>query len=213
MTTSNKASLAIIAGCVAGLVTMGLHPTGSEIAADVGGHGALNRFVHSLALLGQALILMGTLALTLGFTAQRATAVAAYILFGWASIAVMMATAASGFIATGLIEAGVGQEGVALDAINSAMRYTFMINGAFSNIYVAFSSMAVAVWSIAILREKVFPRALGIYGIVTGAGFLAALLTGNLGHTIHSFGSFVLGQAIWLIWAAVRLRTTTDRAV
>lgn len=208
MTTNTKAAIAIVAGCLSGLVTMGLHPTGNEIAADVGGGGQalLNRFVHSLALLGQPLVLMGTLALTLRFTTHRALAVGAYILFAWASVAVMMATAASGFIATELIEARARETGAALDAINSALSYTFRVNGAFSNIFIVFSFLAILIWSVAMIRERMFSRALAFFGIISGTGFLVAILTGNLGHNIHSFGSVVLAQAIWLIWAAILLR-------
>lgn len=214
MTTNGKASLAVILGSLAGLVTMGLHPTGSEIAANIagGGHGALNRVVHSLALLGQPLILMGALALTLRFTAQRALAVAAYIVFAWASVAIMMATTASGFIATGLLEAGVDQQGTARDVVKNALHYTGLLNQAFAKVYIAFSSLAIVLWSAAMIRESNFSRGLAGYGIISGTVFLAGILSGYLGITIHGFGSVVLGQGVWLIWMALILRRIPDRA-
>lgn len=214
MTTNSKASLAVILGSLAGLVTMSLHPTGGEIAANIagGGHGTLNRIVHSLALLAQPLILMGTLALTLRFTAQRALAVAAYIVFAWASVAIMMATTASGFIATGLLEAGVNQQGTARDVVNNALHYTGLLNHAFAKVYIAFSSLAIVLWSVAMIRESDFSRGLAVYGIISGTGFLVGILSGHLGVTMHGFGSVVLGQAIWLIWMALILRRIPERS-
>lgn len=208
MTTNAKASLAIIAGCLAGFATMGLHPTGHQIAADMaaGGHGALNSAVHSLALAGQALLLVGLLALTLQFKSERALGVAAYIVFAWASAAVMIAATMSGFVATELIGSRVGEQGSALDAINAALHYTGTLNQAFSKIYIAFSSTAILLWSAAILRERGFPRNLAVFGLVIGVTFILGVLSGHLRPGIHGFGSVVLGEGIWFIWAAVALR-------
>ncbi|MBA3404213.1 MAG: hypothetical protein H0U13_05895 [Gemmatimonadaceae bacterium] len=112
MTTNQKASLAIIAGTLCGFVTMTLHPTGHDVIQSVtgGGKGSLNVMVHSLALLGQPLIVMGTLALTLQFRTERALAVGAFVFFAWASAAIMIAATASGFIATALLEATVREQ-------------------------------------------------------------------------------------------------------
>lgn len=205
MTTNWKPSLALVLGSLAGLVTMAFHPTGAEVTASLAGGGGatLNKAVHSLALLSQPLMLMGTLALTLRLTVQRDLAVAAFILFAWSSVAIMMATAASGFIATAVLEAGATRKLAAPDA---ALLYTGMLNHAFARIYVAFSSAAIVIWSAVILRAGDLSRPLGVYGLASGAACLTALLTGHLGVTIHGFGSVVLAQGVWFVWVAVILR-------
>lgn len=208
MTTDQKASIALILGPLAGLVTMALHPTGHEIAASIagGGAGGLNTFAHSLALFGQSLILMGTLRLTLRFSTHRDLAVAGYICFAMASVAILLATVASGFIATGLLQSEAEREGPSRDAISSALHYTSLINQSFAKVYVAFSSAAIVIWSLAMARGREFSRGLAVYGIVSGIAFLAGILSGLLPLDIHGFGSVVLGQAVWLIWAAMVLR-------
>ena len=55
---------AMIAGAIMGLVTMALHPTGRDVVRDVGGQGALNFGVHSLALAGVPVVFYGAFVLT-----------------------------------------------------------------------------------------------------------------------------------------------------
>jgi len=208
MTTNSKASLALIIGTLAGLVTMSVHPTGRELAADLagGGHGVLNIVAHSVALLAQPLILMGLLVLTLRLTAQRDIAIAAYILFAWASVAIMLAATASGLIATSVLAADVQRQHVTPGAAISALQYTGLLNRAFAKVYVAFSSLAIVLWSVAMLRTGHVWRGLGTYGVVGGLAMLAGIMSGHLGVGIHGFGAVVLSQGIWLVWTAALLR-------
>jgi hypothetical protein len=209
MTTNNKASIALILGTFGGLVTMTLHPTGHDIS--VGGRAALNVFVHSLALLSQPLLLMGMLVFTLRFTKERATAVAAYIIFAWASVAIMLATTMSGFVATSLLEPSSSQHGASQEIIRSLTHYTGLLNSSFATVFAALSSVAIIVWSAAMLREAIFSRGLAVYGLVVSSLILIATLTGNLRMNIHGFGALVLGQGIWFMWIAGQLRSQDSR--
>ena len=184
-----------------------LHPTGHDVTRSVagGGHGALNVLLHSIALLGQPLIVMGALALTLQFTVQRSMAVGAFVLFTWASVAVMIASAASGFMATSLIETAVREQGAAREVAYNALHYTGLLNQTFARIFVSFSSLAILVWSTAMMREKMFSRSLAAYGSVSACGVLAVMITGHLRFDIHGFGAVVFAQGIWFLWMAAQL--------
>ena len=206
MTTNNKAALALIIGTLSGLITMFLHPSGREVVASLadGGHGNLNKFAHSLALFGQPLLLMGTLTFTLRFSRQRDVAIGAFILFAWASAAIMLATAMSGFVATDVLANGISQR-ASEDAVDSALHYTGLLNRAFANIYIAFSALAILVWSVAVLRANEFSRALGLYGVIS-AVVCMMLVPDNRGVSIHGFLAVVACQGIWYVWVAVTLR-------
>ena len=210
MTTNQKASLALILGTLAGVVTMAMHPTGREVAASLagGGHGSLNKIAHSMALIAQPLLLIGTLALTLRFTTHRDIAVAAYVLYAWASIGILLATVASGFIATALIERGLHGAADAADAVSHALHYNGLVNQAFAKVFVVFSGLAMLIWSAAMFRSAGFSRGLAIYGTLLGAACVAGVVSGRLGLDIHGFGAVVLGQGIWYIWVAMILRRT-----
>ena len=208
MTTNSKASLALVLGTFGGLMTMTLHPTGHDVSA--GGKAGLNIFVHSLALLSQPLILMGTLAFTLRFSKERAAAIAAYIIFAWASVAIMMATTMSGFVQTSLL-ASAGNDGPSQEITRNLSHYTALLNQSFAIIYAALSSVAIIVWSIGLLREKLFSRALALYGLIASSLLLAATMSGNLRMDIHGFGALVLAQGIWYMWLAGSLRDQDSR--
>jgi hypothetical protein len=207
MHTDRTAALALVAGSVAGLVTMLLHPTGHDVVrnATAGGTNALNTGVHALALLAQPLVLGGALALVLRLRARRDLAIGAYVFFAMASVAVIIAAAASGFIAPAVVRRIGEADAAARAGMMGALGYTGMLNQAFARIHVMFSSVAILLWSIVMLAGRELSRALATFGIVLGAALLAGVLTGALRLDIHGFGLVVLGQGAWFGWVAWHL--------
>lgn len=205
--TNRSAAFALIAGTIAGLITMALHPTGHDVVANASGGGAnaLNMAVHSLALFGQPLLLAGMLAVTLQLRASRDLAVLAYICFAFAVAAVMIAAVASGFLAPEMVR-GIGDaDDVRRTAMLDDLRSTGALNQAFAKVYVVFSGIALMLWSAAILRERTMARGLAVLGALTGVIQVIGVLTGWLRLDIHGFGLVVLLQGIWLIWLARHL--------
>ena len=207
MSTDAKAGLALIVGTIAGLVTMSLHPTGHDALANAarGGHNALATAVHLLALAAQPLMLLGALALTLRLLAQRELAVGAYVVYALATVAVMVAAAASGLIAPNVLAHYAAAQGPARDAMMAGLHYTGLINQAFVKVYVAFASVAIILWSAAMLRGGGFSRALAVYGVALSAVLLGGLLAGHLRMNVHGFGVVVVGQGLWMTWTGVLL--------
>jgi hypothetical protein len=208
MTTDRSAALALVAGSLAGLLVMALHPTGAEASreAAAGGSMFLVQAVHWLAIVAQPPLLAGTLALTLRLRAQRATAVGAFIFFAVAGVAVLIAAAASGLVSPGVLR-GMHDAGAtgAMMSMQNFLHYTFLLNQAFARIYVVLGAIAFALWSWAILGGHELPRGLAVYGLLLGATLLIGLASGHLTLGIHGFGLVILGQSAWLVWAAVGL--------
>lgn len=208
MTTDRSAALALIAGSLAGLVVMALHPTGGDVSreAAAGGSMLLVQGVHWLAIVAQPLILAGTLAVTGRLHVRRATAVGAFIFFAVASFAVLLAGAASGLVSPGVLR-GMHDTGdaSAMTSMENFLHYTFLLNQAFARIYVVLGAIAIALWSWAILGARELPRGLAIYGLLLGAALVAGLTSGHLTLGIHGFGLVVLGQSGWMIWAAIAM--------
>jgi hypothetical protein len=80
-----------------------------------------------------------------------------------------------------------------------------LLNQAYSKVFVICSGMAIALWSVAMLRERAFPRALGIYGVVIGAVMFGAAVANAVPFTVHGFGAVVLLQAVWSVCTAASL--------
>ena len=207
MPYARSAALALVAGCLAGLATMVLHPTGHDVVrnASAGASNALNVAVHALALVAQPLLLAGTLALTLALRTRRDLAVGGYVFYAVAAVAVMVAAVASGFIAPATVR-GLGEADAARRAgMLGALGYTGLVNQAFATVHVLLAGVAFLLWSWAVLAGGELPRGLGVYGIVLGLLHVAGIASGRLRLDIHGFGLVVLGQGVWLVWAAAAL--------
>lgn len=206
MTTDRTASVALVAGSLAGLLIMALHPTGGDIAGDPSGHMLmLGRAIHWLAIVAQPLVLAGTLAITFRLRARRDLAVGAFIFFAAGAVAVTFAAAASGIVTPGVMEGMHDGGDTTTMTVQNFVHYTYLWNQAFARIYVVLGAIAIALWSTAIVAGRELPRALGIYGLFLGAALLLGLASGHLTLGIHGFGLVVLGQSVWMIWAAASL--------
>ena len=207
MTTDRLAALALTAGSLAGIVIMALHPTGSEVARDAAGGGAMSLAVavHWLAIVAQPLILAGSLAITLRLRARRDVAVGAFVFFAVAGVAVTIAAAASGLVSPAVLRGMHDSEAGAMASMQNYLHYTSLLNQAFAGIYVVLGAIAIALWSAAIVAGRELPRALGRYGLALAAALLIGLASGHLTLGIHGFGLVVLGESAWMIWAAAAL--------
>lgn len=207
MHTNRSAALALIAGSLAGLVVMALHPTGGDVVreASSGGSNTMVAAVHWVAILAQALVLAGALALTVRLRARRDLAIGAYTFFAVATVAVIVAGIASGILGpSALRNLDVADEQRRAMALND-LHYTALINQAFASVHIVLSGIAILLWSGAMLIGRELSRPLAVYGLVLGALLVAGIATGHLTPDIHGFGAVVLGEGIWLTWVAVRL--------
>ncbi len=128
--------------------------------------------------------------------------------YGLSAVATLLATAASGFLASDLIARVAASEGEARAAAAAVLHYNGASNQAYAKVLVAASSIAIGLWSMEIVRTRLMRRAAGILGCVVAAITLLALFSGHLTLDVHGFGAVVLLQAIWLIMVGAELRRT-----
>ncbi len=215
MTDDRKSGLALIAGMVGTIITMALHPTGHDLTAgQFASVAQLNVAVHSLALVCIPILFLGVLGLTRRLDAPNRLALAALVFFGFAEVAIMIAATASGLIATGLIHHIAADPGMA-DMWRAVLTLNGHLNQAFALVFVVASSVAIVLWSAAILKGRAVARWLGIYGCILGPLTVLAVLSGHLRLNVHGLGLVVLGQAVWFISAAVmlyRINTESPRS-
>jgi hypothetical protein len=206
MTTHRSAALALTAGSVAGLVVMAFHPTGSEAAGDATGRTlTVVAAVHWLAIVAQPVLLAGAVGLTAHLRTRRDTAVAALVFFAVASLAVLIAAAASGLVSPGVLRGMHDSDAGGTMSMQNALHYTWLLNQAFARIYVVLGATGIALWSWAVLGGHELPRALGFYGLALGGVLVLGLASGHLSLGVHGFGLVILGQSVWMIWAAAGL--------
>ena len=199
----------LIAGTAVFVLVMALHPNAHQIlaSADVGHAAHVNLLVHAVALLGVPVLFLGLLGLwrRLG---RGPLATAALVGWGYASVAVTSAAVTSGFVASGLMvkmaEAGGGGATDAANVHGLLDLASLAIQG-FAKVHLVASSLAIVLWSLAILRGGALHRSAGWVGLVAGGAVLGLFFVGNLHLDVHGFGHMVLLQAAWLLWIGVLL--------
>jgi hypothetical protein len=213
MTRDRASGAALVAGTLAMLVTMTLHPTGPELAEAVGKSvwpARINVFAHGLAIASSSFVFFGALGLTRRLTTQANLAILALVIYGFALVAVLTAAVASGLIAPHLIDALARADATQRPMLDTLFRFNFQVNQAFATVYVALSSAAIVLWSAAILRSRLLARWIGVYGCVVGVLLLLGLVGGHLRLDVHRFGAIVIAQAIWLVAIGATLFRAND---
>lgn len=211
MTDDRKSALALIAGMTGSIITMAFHPHGALSAEQFDNIAWLNVTVHALALFCTPIIFLGTIGLTQRLDSRNRLALSALVFFGFADVAVMIAATASGLLMTGLMHHVHSAAPSMADSYRVALQLIGHINQSFALIFVIASSIAITLWSVAILKGTTFARALGTYGCILGLISILAVVSGHIRLDVHGFGLIVLGQAAWFIIVGVQLWRNNQR--
>jgi hypothetical protein len=187
----------LVAGSLAGLVTMAFHPTGSAMTS----HGAagvqaqtLGVLTHSLAIGGVPLLIFGFLGLHRKLAARSQASLAAMIVFCLAAVCIVIAGVMSGFVAPA-VAAAAGSGGHS--PFGFLLTYTGMLNQAFAKLYVAGVCTAAILWGASMRGSGHAAAVTGYFGALLGGAGLFALFGGYLMLDIRGFGIFVLINAVW----------------
>jgi hypothetical protein len=203
---------ALIAGALAGMMTMAMHPTGNQLLADVQHMAPLGVAVHALALAALPVSFFGAIGLSRALGSSSNAALAGLVAYGMAQLAVMIAAVASGLLAPALAVQMVSTTGAEHDVAAALFHYTGAINQAFAKVFVIASSSAILLWSVTILAHGQLARAAGVLGAIVGVLALFAVAIGHLRLDVHGFGAVVLCQGIWMIAVGVLLMRQTGAA-
>lgn len=199
MTNERAGAIALIAGTLAMIAVMALHPEGIHKGPEAGAILQLGIIVHAIAIATVPILTFGMLALTrhLGSTP---TATFAFICYAFGAVAVMLAATMSGQIAPRLIEAG---------ADHDLLRFGWHLNQAFANLHVAMFSAAILFYALAWSGKGAMAAAVQIVGFAVGLGILAWLVSGTLTLNVHGMGAVVLAHGLWIVLAAATMLTQT----
>ena len=209
MTDNRKSGIAFIAGSIGGIVTMAIHPTGSHVLtpAQFEHLAVVSAIAHSLAMVSSLILVLGAFGLTRRLAAPDRLAFSGFVVFVFAVIAVLIATAVSGFIVPNImrhmvkdVASNAPQWHIVIDAI-------FQINQAFSRIYSVATSVSIALWSISALRNGGLGRGIAIYGCIIAPLIILAICSSHLTLNVHGMAIVVFAQAVWFIGVGIQLNT------
>jgi hypothetical protein len=212
MTNQRIHAIALMTGMLAGIVTMSIHPTGVDPHATVETITHINRIntlTHVLGLASIPLTLLGFFGISSRIGWNNLYGLSAFVVYCFASIAVMFAAVADGLIGPSLLQEAINLDDSKRQILMMALHYNFQLNQALAKVYVASSSCAFILWSIAFIRFGKAARNLGIGGCIAGLGGLITMLGGHVQMNAHGFGLIILIQASWTVLAAIFLLRET----
>lgn len=197
----------LIIGSLLMVLVMATHPTGHQMVTPEGGHRliALNMTVHGLAIASVPLLFIGLLGLQRRLGHSDLTA-AALVFYGFAGVAVMSAALTSGFVASGVIHEFIGAaEGAERDLYGRLLEYTHFFNQGYAGVHTFASCVAIALWSMAMLKSGRMGKPVAWAGIAVGSLIAVFFVLGHLRLDVHGFGIITVAQSAWLIWVGILL--------
>jgi hypothetical protein len=202
MTDERRSAIALIAGSAGMIITMIFHP-GGKIAPEQLEHVIhVSIGVHSLALASIPVLFLGAWGMTRRLDGGDRLAWAGLVLFAMACIAVMNAGTLNGLVAPKLMRLVVAATPETRETWRMIANFSFQMNQAFARVYSVGASLALVLWSAAILRYRAMGRGVGIYGVVLGLATAVVICSGLLTPDRHGFAMLIFGQAIWFLVVA-----------
>ena len=200
MTNDRLNGILLILGSLGVMLTLSLHPDGRQLfSADTYTSAALHMtLVHSLALAALPLWFLGALGLSRRVRAvSDGLGIAGAVLYGFAIVAILNALVFDGLV-TPVVAGKIVQETEPIkDMWKVVLRYNGMVDMCFIYVYLAASSVAIGLWSIAMVQGRGLPRILGAFGAVIAMVALGTLLSGLMSRYVHIFSGAILLQALW----------------
>jgi len=207
MTDLRKSGLALIIGSIGGIVTMAIHPTASVgLAAATFQHLAFHSAIaHSLAMVSNIVMVLGACGLAQRLRAPDRLAFAGLVVYLFAAVSILIATAVSGFIVPDMMVRMLQDPPAAAPQWHIAIFSAFAINQAFAKIYSVAVCGAMVLWSIAALRNGGLSRVLAIYACLAAPVLVVLLAIGMIRLNVLGMTIVVLAQAVWFVGVGVQL--------
>jgi hypothetical protein len=207
MTDDRKSGIALMAGSLGGILTIAIHPTsGLSLSTGQAEHLSLiSGAAHSLAMLSVLFLFVGAYGLTKRIGTTDRIAFVAIVSYGFPCVAVLIATAVSGFIVPDIIRHMLRDVPTAAPQWRIVIDGIFQINQAFSRIFSVAASLAIILWSVSALRNGGLRRGVAIYGCVVAALIITGIGIGHLRLDVHGMTVVALGQVIWYVLVGLQL--------
>jgi len=199
--------LALIAGSVGLVATLGLHPTGRGMfdPNQVESVARALVMVHSLGLASLPLWFLGACGLSKRIGTDDWLVMTGLGIYGFALAAILNAVVFDGLVTPGLARAIVNAAPDRVVGWKIAFNYNALVDEAFLRVFLVLSSVAILLWSCAILRSGALSPTLGIIGCLLGTLAAVGQVAGLIGRNPHILTMVLLGQALWLSGAGWQL--------
>ena len=199
-----QAGLSLIIFTFLILFTMILHPAGGSFQRLLD-MSSMILVTHSVAILSLPFAAIGFWGLTRKIGAGNFLSLTAFVMSAFALVAVLLAGTANGLILPIFIRQYQNAAPDMIDTLRPILNYNHAINAAFDYIYTGAFCLAMAGWSVAILRTGQLHRWIGGWGILVSLTGLAVAAIGASPASLIGFRLFAAGLVSWTIFVGAAL--------
>lgn len=175
--------IALIAGTLGAMITMGLHPIGGHLKTDAERllqTVQLARGVHILGVGSICMIVVGFLGLAKAIGINGARVRAGFVAFALSWIAVLGAAITSGLVGSELVEQYQLANAAERVALHAVWDYNRHISFVLDRVFIAATCVGMVFWSLVLFRYDSLWKAAAILGLVIAALGLVCLFAGYI---------------------------------
>ena len=199
------ASNALIISSILLLLTMGLHPSGGNFQHLLKII-PVNVTAHSIAILSIIIGLGGYFGLYKSLPQDSFLSAAGFVAMVVAQAAGLMAATINGLALPLIVNRYRNASVDEITSLSPILRYGSSMNHAFDFILIGSTALAILIWSVLILRTKVFPKWIAWYGIAINGGLLLLLPFGMQVLSVKGFTVFIVALVSWIVLLAILMR-------
>jgi len=197
------ASLVAIAA-IAHHPTAGRKPTPEELLAQIVRLQHGDHAVHAFALAATAALLYGLAVFAIRNDPRRSVVVGGLVAYALGSVLVAFAALTDGFVVPSIAAAYAGHGPAAVTGAVQLLNFCAIVIQVCTKFWLFATSLAVVLWSAAIVRGGAAQLALAGLGFVAGA-LVVVLTATSSAVTPHSLGIVVVLEALWYVGIGVEM--------
>lgn len=160
---------------------------------------AFNGWVHGVLMALYVILASGLLGFSRILGLDRPLVSLGMVAYGVGIIAMMGAAVINGFALSLFAGRYAAIKPEQANAVAASINAMGSISGTWAGVGAVASSMAILVWSIALLRLGGGWRVTGVIGMAIGAATSVMLISGTIILNVHGFMLLVFSQSIWIV--------------
>ncbi len=161
--------------------------------------------VHGALIADMGIVLLGLMGLVDALCWRNLLVRAGLIAHVLGMFAHTAAATINGFVVSGLTGLYARHGNEAYPSLMPLLALCREGNSAAARLGVFAMSLAIAIWSLVLLRRVGATRAIGVLGLVCGLGLPIAMALGRLPMDVHGFMIRVIVQSVWYLAVAIQL--------
>ncbi len=197
----------LLIGSVLATLTMMLHPSGGDIAHIVHLKSMLIQS-HSIAIFCLPFIGFGFWGLSNLLQTKSKVSMLGFFIFCFGLVAAMIAATING-LTLPLFASDYSNATIDTSTIKAIMVYGKYINISMTGIFIAATSISIALWSVIIIRTTQLTRWVGYFGLAIIAFGLLGVFSNFNFTNLFGFRMFILGLVSWKVVVAFTMLAKT----